>query len=852
MSFKPFSARTSLRKLKRITAIANKHLKDIKHIDDELIKSTFQALSAESTLGFPLALALAQEAATRSLGLSPFPVQVMAAAVLFDGVIAEMKTGEGKTLAIALAAAVAACSYKSVHIATPNPYLATRDCGSMRPFYEALGFTVGVTLPGQSTHDKKAAYACNITYGVHSELAFDYLRDNLVLNSAHRVQRGLDFVIVDEADSILIDEARTPLIISQQAKEQVDLVLIADGVVRKLDVRKDLSIDEKEKLALLTEEGFEHVGAILKQRGIISDEQDLYKPERLLLMRAIEAALRGHFLYERDKNYVIKGAEVLIVDESSGRTLAGRRWQEGVHQAIEAKEKLPIRPEAQTIAEITYQSYFGLYRHLSGLTGTALSSAKEFLDVYGRKTIDIPTNLPCIRNDLPDLLFANREEKFKAIVEEVHERHSRGQPVLIGTGSVAESEAVSEWLKWANLPHNVLNARQNANEAQIIAEAGFPGAITVATNMAGRGTDIALGGHKDSSAKWAERHCEVLKSGGLHVLGTQRHESRRIDDQLRGRAGRQGDPGSSQFFLSLDDDLIRIFGVRYFENLGKLLGKENGTGVTSPVLAKIIRKAQGALEERNFSAREQLFRFDGVIARQRELVYALRNSIMDGPEGVSTLTHIFRSVLSELIESYSDSTTVQLAPIKEALLGLYNLDIAAIEANQDEQLAVGALKEQLLDDSLRALVSRHIGEGPELSEYQKRVILTSIDSAWCDHLTHLDSLREGIHLRSMAQESPVHAFAIEAFKAFEAFIQRYQSDVVLRLCSEDSESSPNTSLGTPRLSRLTHCLCGSGIRYKHCHGRLPGNPSMVQTVRPATTYRLDKPLVLRSASSEVV
>lgn len=836
MAFKHFSSRTSLKKLRRIAALADKRLQEVKHIDDRLIRETFKVLNAQSAAGFPLALALAEEASTRTLGLKPFPVQAMAAAVLFDGVIAEMKTGEGKTLAIALAAAIATCSYKSVHIATPNPYLAARDSEAMRPLYEALGLTVGVTLPGQSVRVKQAAYACHITYGVHSELAFDYLRDNLVLNPAHRVQRGLDFVIVDEADSILIDEARTPLIISQHSEEHIDLVLIADGAVRELVVARDVSIDEKEKLALLTEDGFEHIGAILKQRGAIAGENDLYRPENLLLMRAIEAALRAHFTHHRDKDYVIKGQEVLIVDESTGRTLAGRRWQEGVHQAIEAKEKLPVQSEAHTIAEITYQSYFGMYRHLSGLTGTAMSSSQEFLDVYGCKTLEIPTNLPCVREDMPDLLFANRGEKFKAIVDAVHACHVKGQPVLIGTGSVAESEAVSQWLTWAGLPHNVLNARQNANEARVIAEAGLPGAITVATNMAGRGTDIVLGGHKDESPAWQRRHIDVIKAGGLHVLGTQRHESRRVDDQLRGRAGRQGDPGSSQFFLSLDDDLIRVFGSRYFENLGKLLGRDSGAGVTSPFLAKIIRKAQRALEERNYSAREQLFRFDGVIARQRELVYGLRRDVLDGENGAAILRHIFTSVITSLVESYSDNATVTLAPIKEALYGLYRLNAEMLPLNEEEERSPNVIKSEIIEAASTALSNMHLAGSNALSDVQKRTILTAIDTAWRDHLTQLDSIREGIHLRSMAQESPIHAFAVEAFKTFEDFTQRYQSEVVLRLSSTESASGVDLPAHTRRISRASSCPCGSGMRYKHCHGILSKAPNATVWVRPPMPY----------------
>lgn len=832
-----FIPRPSLaRKILRATREAHTHFDGVRALDDESLRSTFHALNLKNAKAFAIALAVTQEVAYRTLKLRPFDEQLTAAAVLFDGVIAEMKTGEGKTLAIALAAAIAARSHESVHIATPNPYLAARDCDAMRPLYEALGLTVGATLPGQTLAQKHAAYGCNIVYGVHSEFAFDYLRDNLVLDSDNRVQKNLQFVIVDEADSILIDEARTPLIISDQADEYIDLVLVADGAVSRLNKENDLTVDEKERTALLTDEGFDHLAELLIPMKVIEREEDLYKPETLPLMRCVEAALRAHFIHKRDKDYVVKDGEALIIDESTGRTLAGRRWQEGVHQAIEAKEKLPVRSETQTVAEITYQSYFGLYQHLSGLTGTALSATEEFRKVYGRKTVAIPTHLPCIRHDLPDVLFASREEKFKAIVDEIYRRHTKGQPILIGTGSVAESEALSKWLTWAGLPHQVLNARQTANEAQVIAEAGLSGAITVATNMAGRGTDIVLGGHLEYTEAWNEKHEAVLASGGLHVIGTQRHESRRIDDQLRGRAGRQGDPGSSQFYLCLEDDLIRIFGARYFENLGRLAGKSEGQGVTSPLLDKVIRKAQKTLEDRNFSARDQLFRFDSVMARQRDSIYGLRRAILNG-EGLSEVLHqALETVFAELIDSYSSSEGVELAPVQTAVQALYRLNIT-LEQSDDPVEAPAAIKHRVLTQLVCAFEEQHLNS-PALNPLGP-LLLKAIDRAWRDHLTSLDAIREGIHLRSMAQESPVHAFAIEAFKAFENFTREYERDAVLKLASQE-EDALETDAKTPKRARLSRCPCGSGLHYKNCHGLLLLNPKARWPVRPAMPFELTR------------
>jgi len=791
-------------------------------------------------------LGLLREAAARSLDLRPYPAQLMAAAVLFNGVVAEMKTGEGKTLAIAMTAAIAAQAGKGVHVVTPNPYLAARDSEAMRPMFDLLALTVGVTLPGQNLTQKKEAYGADITYGVHSEFVFDYLRDHLAAYPHQRVQRGLYFVIVDEADSILIDEAGTPLIISEVSSDTLGFVRLADEAVQALCPERDVVVNDKERLAQLTESGYERIGKWLKDRGLISHEQALYTEEQLHLMRHVDAALRARFIYRPDRDYVVHDGEVLIIDEATGRTLPGRRWQGGVHQAVEAVAGVPLRPESQTVAETTYQSYFRLYEHLAGITGTAVRAAEEFEELYGRTILVIPTHRPVIREDFPDLLYINRATKFQGILEDVYVRHHRGQPVLIGTGSVEESEALSKWFEWARLPHRVLNARQTAQEADIIRDAGLPGAITIATNMAGRGTDIHLGGHPEATVEWRDRKERVLLAGGLHVIGTQRHESRRVDEQLRGRAGRQGDPGSSRFYLSLEDNLLCIFGARHLGDLRHLLNSAQD-GIWSALLDRTVRRAQQTLEATAFATRRDLFRFDRVITQQRNLVYALRCALLEADIGVSTIETIFTEAVGRLVDTYveptSDLADGDLTALIETLRVLYHFNIQPQEElTLGAQVSGSAVKAYCVSASLQAYRKMRESNSEALNEQERLSLLTALDRTWREQLIYLDALREGIHLRSVAQQDPYHSFAKEAAAAFEQFQCEYEDTAAVLLTAlpgTHSVQSPNrahslTVMPSP-LSRLALCPCGSQRRFKHCHGALPASNRVdVKPVSPAT------------------
>jgi len=822
-------------------------------LSDAQLAEQFQALGAPERDTMPRALALAQEAASRTLGMRPYPVQLMGAAALFDGVIAEMKTGEGKTLVIALAAAMAALSKKGVHVAVPNPYLATRDANSMRPFFEFLRLKVGVSVAGLSLEEKQAAYAADITYAVHSELGFDYLRDHLVASVDHRVQRGHHFAIVDEADSILIDEARTPLVISQPAADDSRFALLADYAVRPLRVNEDVLVDEAQKNAVLTEQGMDRIGALFVAHGVVPSARALYEPAHLHLMRYVRAALRARFAFHRDRDYLVRNEAIHIIDPTTGRVLNGRQWQHGLHQAIEIKERVPIQPEVETAAEITYQTYFGLYSQLAGLTGTATPAAEEFEAIYRKPVLRIPTHRPVIRLDLEDLLFVDRATKFRAIVDDVVEQREAGRPVLIGAGSVEESEAISQWLSWAGVPHRVLNARQNAEEAQIIADAGLPGAVTVATNMAGRGTDILLGGHDLQDPEHAARRARVVAAGGLHVIGTRRLESRRVDDQLRGRAGRQGDPGSSRFYLSLEDDLLRVYGARNIEALAALLGKKEGQGVPSRMIAKIVRRAQERIESANFGARHQLSLTDEAISQQRAAVYALRNEVLENKLGLAYLESVLADSIGRVVQAYIDpsvpSDQWELLTLKTSLREAYQVDLPLMRWASVEELSAEEIRQRVLGAVLEAYRSGRTNASDNfLTPREQLALLTALDRTWREHLTELDAIREGIHLRAYAQQNPVHVFAKEARDAFSAFKQAYEDTaasylwqlryseggleappvpVALRApAPAPAQSSPREHLVSTRksqlvcISRLAPCPCGSSRRFKHCHGAL--------------------------------
>jgi len=860
-----------LRRLRRVARRAEALAQALKSLPNEALLERFRALRATTRAELAESLALAREASRRTLGLTPFPVQLMGAAAILDEMIAEMKTGEGKTLVIALAAAMAAREGRGVHIAVPNPYLAQRDATTMRAFYEFLGFTVGVSLPGMDLAEKQAAYAADITYAVHSELGFDYLRDHLVAHPNERVQRGLHFAIVDEADSILIDEARTPLVISQPAEDDSRLVMLADEAVRPLQPGADVHVETSELNATLTEQGMDRVGAWLTARHVIPQPQALFEPKNLHLMRYITAALRAHFVFRRDQHYLVRDGQVHIIDPATGRVLPGRRWQRGLHQAIEAKEGLPIQPEMETTAEITYQHYFGLYSHMAGLTGTAASAREEFETIYRRPVVVIPTHRPMIRLDLPDLLFVDRAAKFRAIVDDVVEQREKGRPVLIGAASVEESEALSAWLNWAGVPHRVLNARRPEEEAEIIADAGLPGQVTVATAMAGRGTDIMLGGHDDGSSEHAERRQQVIEAGGLHVIGTQRQESRRVDDQLRGRAGRQGDPGSSRFYLSLEDDLLRLYGTQQLDALTMLARRDTtGLGVYSRLIDRAVRAAQRKIESAHFSARHQLSLTDGAIALQRAAVYALRNEILENRIGLEYVEALIESHVHRIVDAYVDPTQPQekweLVTLKTPLSEAFGVDLPVMRWAMVEGASPADMR-TLASTEVRKTYHAARGDVPSdrLTEHERLALLAALDRAWREQLTELDAIREGIFLRGFAQENPAYAFAREARGAFEAFRQAFEDGAVGYLwrlirpapsrtasasiataaasAAPVASASPDTNTPTisdanwPRgpdgkyliavrwlraahAARLAPCPCGSGRRFKHCHGQL--------------------------------
>lgn len=842
-----FLSRNSLKKLEVASTAAEAYKPHNEGLSDDALRDAFHAIGAVNDKNLPQALSIVREVARRTLGLFPYPVQLMGAAALFQGVIVEMKTGEGKTLTIALSAALAALEKKGVHVATANPYLAERDAMSMKPLYEFLGLTVGVTLPGQGVPEKKQAYGSDITYGVHSEIGFDYLRDHLVANLDDRVQRALSFAIVDEADSILIDEARTPLIISQPSSTVEAHYALADHLVRTLKPGRDFDIEEKSRQATLTESGLDRVESWLSQNGHLPEGSTLYSPVNLHLLRYIGSAIKAHHLFVRDRDYVVQDGEIKIVDDSTGRILEGRQWQDGLHQAIECKEGLVVQPESETAAEITYQSLFRLYERLSGLTGTALTSAEEFEDMYSLQVLPVPTHRPTIRKDLPDQLFRTQADKFNAIAADVQARIARGQPILIGTASVNESEALSARLDRAGIPHRVLNARQNADEAAIIGDAGLPGSVTVATNMAGRGTDIVLGGHTEKDEAWKARHDRVLGAGGLHVIGTTRNESRRVDDQLRGRSGRQGDPGSSQFYLCLEDDLLRIFGGDRLERFFALTGVTDDA-ISGPLLDRAVANAQGKVEGRNFESRKNLAKYDGVMSEQRAAVYALRTSILDGSMESDFTTSLVEDAAREITQRFvSDDTLPEqwdVKGLKETLESELGPNLPVIKWAVVEQVDADVLVERVAEAAGEFYAEKREQEDV-LSERERVILVTVLDQAWKSHLTHLDGIREGIHLRAYAQMDPAVAFRREAYNAFLSFHKRFSSSAASAITfafraapeaeaqvsvvevGQPHEPAPTIrdESGTPlqivgRVSRNEACPCGSGLRFKHCHGKL--------------------------------
>ena len=844
----------------------------------------------------PEAFAAVREAARRTLGLRHYDVQLIGGMVLHQGKIAEMRTGEGKTLVATLPVYLNALPGKGVHVVTVNDYLAKRDAAWMSPVYTALGMTVGVIVPGQSMESKRQSYACDITYGTNNEYGFDYLRTNMAFQPADRLQRGLHYAIVDEVDSILIDEARTPLIISGPADESPELYLKINRVAPQLTRQKteedegDFWVDEKQKQVHLSEAGMKNVEEILARNGIIKPEESLYDVQNLAVVHHLNAALRALHLYQRDVDYIVRDGEVIIVDEFTGRTLPGRRWSDGLHQAIEAKEAVPIQRENQTLASITFQNYFRMYKKLSGMTGTADTEAFEFNSIYGLEVIVIPTHRPMVRKDATDLVFLTRKDKFVAIIEDIRERRAKRQPCLVGTTSIETSELLAGMLKKEGIPHEVLNAKQHEREAHIVAQAGRPGAVTIATNMAGRGTDIVLGGSLEAELhalgpdasdaqkeavrnEWKLRHEEVLKAGGLHIIGTERHESRRIDNQLRGRSGRQGDPGSSRFYLAFEDSLMRIFASDRLASLMQRLGMKEGESIEHPLVNRAIENAQRKVEAHNFDIRKHLLDFDDVANDQRKVIYEQRNEIMDAADVQETLVSVRHDVVRSMAAPHVPPESIDeqwnLDELKRTFMDDLGVEIEPRTWVKDDP-DINA--EGIVDKVIEA-VDRHFRErealmGEEIMRMaEKAILLNVLDSQWKDHLARMDYLRQGIHLRGYAQKQPKQEFKREAFELFQQLLERVKSETIrmlarVRVRSENDIEQAEArrvappmkfqhpdagSVGTDdeaaqaqglapagwdradtadvqtagaKVGRNDPCPCGSGKKYKVCHGKL--------------------------------
>ncbi len=857
-----------------------------------------QRLTQGETLDdlLPEAFAVVREAAKRELGMRHFDVQMIGGMVLHYGKIAEMRTGEGKTLVGTLPAYLNALSGKGVHVITVNDYLARRDAEWMGRLHGFLGLSVGVNLSQMNHEEKQAAYAADITYGTNNEFGFDYLRDNMVYSKAERVMRGLNFAIVDEVDSILIDEARTPLIISGQAEDHTDLYLRMNAVAPLLTLgvaaekdgdpeTGDYTVDLKAHQVLLTEAGHERAEEILARMGLLAEGSSLYEPANILLMHHLYAALRAHSLYHRDQQYVVQNGEVIIVDEFTGRLMAGRRWSDGLHQAVEAKEGVAIQNENQTLASITFQNYFRMYAKLAGMTGTADTEAYEFHQIYGLETVVIPTHRPMVRDDRMDQIYRTAAEKHAAIIADIKSCHERGQPVLVGTTSIENSELLSGLLQKEKLPHQVLNAKQHAREAEIVVEAGRPGVITIATNMAGRGTDIVLGGSiereidaikNDESisaaerdqriaslrAEWQKRHDAVLDAGGLHIIGSERHESRRIDNQLRGRAGRQGDKGSSRFYLALDDQLLKIFAGERLNAIMVRLKMPEGEAIEHPLVTRSLESAQRKVEQRNFDIRKQLLEYDDVANDQRKVIYQQRNELLETDDISETITAMRQGVLHDTFRLYVPAESVEeqwdIPALETALSAEWKIQLPVAEwLKAEPELGDHDLLKRILDaaDALYAekiaLVDLNAWRG-----FERSVMLQALDGHWREHLAALDHLRQGIHLRGYAQKNPKQEYKREAFELFETLLQAVRTEVTRLLMTVEirSEEQIEEAEAPPQLENVQYhhadydealananaeqqaeqpvvrhvdkigrndvCPCGSGKKYKHCHGKL--------------------------------
>ena len=824
----------------------------------------------------PEVFAAAREAAKRSLGLRPFDVQLMGGMVLNANRIAEMKTGEGKTLTALLPCYLNALSGKGVHVVTVNDYLARRDCDWSRPFYTFLGMTVGVNVPGMNPQEKREAYACDVTYGTNNEFGFDYLRDNMAYSLEQKVQRELNYALVDEVDSVLIDEARTPLIISGAAENSSRLYQAVDKLIPGLIFQEkedtedytgegDYTLDLKTKQAYLTERGQIKIENLLIQNGLLQEGDKLFSSNNITLLHHVMAALRAHTLFTRDVDYVVEDGEVLIIDEHTGRKMIGRRWSDGLHQAVEAKEGVEIHSENQTLASITFQNYFRMYKKLAGMTGTADTEAYEFQHIYGLQTVVLPTNRPMIRNDMPDLIYLTEDDKYKAIVEDIKKTIAEGRPVLVGTISVENSEKLSRLLDKLNIKHQVLNAKFHEKEAYIVAQAGRPSTVTVATNMAGRGTDIILGGNlkadiaalgegatqeqiDKATKEWQERHDAVLKAGGLHIIGSERHESRRIDNQLRGRAGRQGDPGSSRFYLSMDDNLMKLFGSEKLKAFMKKMGMDDGQPLEHKFITRAIESAQRKVETRNFDIRKSLLEYDDVANEQRKVIYEERNALLEGQDISETIHNIFEDVLdnaiSEFVQPNSLPETWNVEGLEKKLAGVYNIQAPVSQwLKEDDKLVETKLRDKIiaLGHELYKAKCDVIGEENQ-KQLEKQVMLQCIDQLWKEHLAAMDYMRQGIGLQGYAQKNPKNEYKIQSFKLFEKMLNTLKDQVVSILCriqvrlktpeeaqreqeelaarqEEAKMREEAKQYANMRVGRNDPCPCGSGKKFKACHGR---------------------------------
>ncbi|AZV74500.1 preprotein translocase subunit SecA [Coxiella burnetii] len=871
---------------------------DLRAKTDEFKKRLVDGEGLDALL--PEAFAVVRETSVRTLGLRHFDVQIIGGLALHGGKIAEMRTGEGKTLGATMPAYLNALTGKGVHIVTVNDYLAKRDAEWMKPIYEFLGLTVGVNVPGMEPVEKQAVYAADITYGTNNEFGFDYLRDNMVFDLDQRVQRPLHYAIIDEVDSILIDEARTPLIISGQAEESSDLYVKINKFIPQLKLQKmeegqkeeevppenrgDYTLDEKNRQAYLTEQGHRTIEALMIKQGLMQAGESLYDVSNISLMHYVYAALRAHTLFYRDVHYIVKNNEVIIVDEHTGRLMPGRRWSDGLHQAVEAKEGATIQLENQTLATITFQNYFRLYEKLSGMTATADTEAFELQKIYGLEVVVIPTNRPMIRRDESDQVYLTADAKFDAIVNEVKKRHEKGQPLLIGTASIEASELVARFLKKANIKHEILNAKNHEREAKIIAEAGRPGAVTIATNMAGRGTDIVLGGNLEAEmseldnlaeeeiqkrkADWQKRHDAVIAAGGLHVLGTERHESRRIDNQLRGRSGRQGDPGSSQFYLSMEDNLLRIFAAERMSNMMRRLGVKEDDVIEHPWITRAIEKAQRRVEGMNFDIRKQLLEYDDVANDQRKVIYQQRFQLLQTDDISETIEAIREEAVSEMISSFVPPQSLEeewdIPGLEKQIREDFGLALPIAQwLEKDETLHEETLHKRIIDEITKAYKAKEAKADPKaMREVEKTLMLQLLDHHWKEHLAAMDHLRQGIHLRGYAQKNPAQEYKRESFELFTQMLKRIKYELAatlskLEIATEEQvaqqqrlyqQSAPElqyhhaemTALqpekevavaeqeeatqpfvrSQPKVGRNESCPCGSGKKYKQCHGKL--------------------------------